>query len=518
MSNRKGRLHLTILTKRNTLSTLLNTSRVLKCYAAIGVQGRAMNFDGVLLRFALLPALFGAMVSCQQEPESDSPNIIESISILSSETTQGPPTATHEPPTATVVLPTARPISEPSDKREELQSVSLVITNGIVVDGTGADPITDGLVAIQGNRFVAVGQAADFKIPDEVVVVDAGGGTILPGVINSHGHNATGAGTRRILFLLDGVTSICDMMIPLPRMPYLEEEGIQSGPAARGFKAGPIVTAPGGYPGIIFGTYNSYEIQGEDEAEIAVRDLHARGADYIKVALEPGIFGEPWPVLNLQELRSIVATAHAHDLLVRAHVNNAVLDIALEAGVDVIEHVPMPSFAYEDLESMFDDGGNFRMPSELETQMLRAIDQGIVLVPTLDVIIDDTYPRGDIEPETEAVSQAVLTVVRFFHNSGGIIALGNDYGNPGVQPGMPLREMDLLQAVGLSPMEVIEAGTKHAAYVCGHGDELGTLEIGKLADLIVVDGNPLDDLNAMDSVLYIVKDGEVVFSPQQDGK
>ena len=178
----------------------------------------------------------------------------------------------------------------------------------------------------------------------------------------------------------------------LPSMQDLEEEGIQSGPAARGFKAGPIITVPGGYPGVIFGTYNSYEIQGEDEAESAVNDLYHRGADYIKVALEPGIFGEPWPVLNLQELRSIVATAHAHDLLVRAHVNNAKLDLALEGGVDVIEHVPMPSFSYEDLELMFDDQGVFRIPPELETQILGMVEQGIVLVPTLDVIIDDQYP------------------------------------------------------------------------------------------------------------------------------
>ena len=264
-----------------------------------------MNFRGTLLRcFALLLALVGAMVSCQLGPESDSPSIIEPISTLSTETIQQPSMATNELATAAVVLPAARPTSEPSDKRKgEEQSISLVITNGIVIDGTGAVPMTDGFVAIQGNRIVAVGQAADFKIPDEAVVINAAGGTILPGIINSHSHQDLGAGTRRIMFLLDGVTSTCDMMIPMPSMHFLEEEGIQSGPAARGFKAGPIITAPGGYPGVMFGKHFSYEIQGGDEAETAVRDLHARGADYIKVALEPGIFGEPWPVLNLRELR-----------------------------------------------------------------------------------------------------------------------------------------------------------------------------------------------------------------------
>ncbi len=472
-----------------------------------------MNFGGVLLRFVLLLALFGAMVSCQQGPEPDSPSIIESVSTLSSETTQRPPTTTHEPPTATVVLPTAKPASEPSDKREEFQSVSLIITNGIVVDGTGADPIVDGLVAIQGNRIAAVGQTTDFKIPDEAVVIDAAGGTILPGIINSYAHRASTAATRRVLFLLDGVTSVCDLGIPLYRLHDFEKEEIHFSPAARGFKAGPIVTTPGGYSGSI-GSLD-YEIQGEDEAEMAVHDLHARGVDYIKVALEPGFVSETLPVMNLQELRSIVATAHAYDLLVRAHVmKSTLLDIALEAGVDVIEHVTMPSDSHEDLESMFDDAGNFKLPSDLETQMLHMIDQGVVLVPTLDV-----YQGGDIEPETEVILRAILGVVRFFHDSGGIIAVGNDYGVPGVQPGMPLHEMDLLQTAGdLSPLEVIEAATKHAAYVCGQSDELGTLERGKLAYLIVVDGNPLDDLNAMYSVLHIVKDGELVFSPQQDGK
>jgi len=338
----------------------------------------------------------------------------------------------------------------------------------------------------------------------------------LPGVINSHAHRVALAATRRHLFLLDGVTSVCDLGDLLPLMPEFEQEESHSGPSARGFKAGPFVTPPGGYPGppVI------YEIQGEVEAEDAVGDLHTRGADFIKVALEPGpLFNDNLPVLNLQELRTIVTTAHTLGLLVRAHVyNSAKLDIALEAGVDVIEHVPMPYDSNDNLVSMFDDAGNFRMPSEMEAQLLRMLDQGVVLVPTLDVNTRDSFLWEDIGVEWEEFIQANLGIVRFFHNSGGIIAVGNDYGVPGVQPGMPLREMDLLQTAGLSPLEVVEASTKHAAYVCGQSDELGTLKIGKLADLIVVDGNPLDDINAMNSVLYVVKDGEVVVSPQQDSK
>ena len=87
-----------------------------------------------------------------------------------------------------------------------------------------------------------------------------------------------------------------------------------------------------------------------------------------------------------------------------------------------------------------------------------------------------------------------------------------------MQPGMPLRELDLLQTAGFSPLEVVVAATKHAAYVCSQSHELGTLAEGKLADLIVVAGNPLEDLTVLESVLYVVKDGEVIVSPQQESQ
>jgi imidazolonepropionase-like amidohydrolase len=414
-----------------------------------------------------------------------------------------------------LVLPLLASLIACGTAREELSSVSLVITNGTVIDGTGAPPISNGLVAIQGDRIVAVGQAKDFTFPAETRVIDASGGTIMPGVINAHVHAGHGATTRRYLFLLDGVTAVCDMGVRLAAMGQFEQEETRLGPAARGFKAGPIITAPGGYPGPYWGFFLNYEIQGADEAQDAVADLHARGADYIKLALEPGLPGlvdEGLPVLELEELRSVVEAAHAHGLLARVHVTqSSMLDIALESDVDVIEHVPMPSYSADVLEGIFSEPGSPRLPLAYEEQLNRMIDQGIVLVPTLDVIIGDSYQRDDIDTETRALILGVLGVVRYFYEAGGVVALGNDYGNPGVKSGMPLREMELLLAAGLTPMDVIEAATRHAAYVCGHGDELGTLASGRLADLIVVDADPLEDIAALDSVSYVVKNGELVF-------
>lgn len=384
------------------------------------------------------------------------------------------------------------------------------------MDGTGADPIGDGLIAIQENRLVVIGQSDDFYIPDDVLVIDANGGTILPGILNAHAHRVSTAATRRHLFLLDGVTSVCDLGAPLLRMGDFDQEAIQSGPAARVFKAGPMITPPGGYPGLGM----NYKIQEEDEAASAVRDLHARGVDYIKVALEPGpMQNEYFPVLKLEELQSIVTTAHALGLLVRAHVyNSAMLEIALDAGVDVIEHLPLQYDSQDHLVSFFDETGEFRMPPELEAHYIQMIDQGIVLVPTLEVNTRDEKVWGDLGVSWDEFIQVNLNVISYFHMAGGKIAIGNDYGVPGIKPGIPLREMDLLQQAGLSSQEIIEAATRQAAYVCGQADILGTLEMGKLADLIIVTGNPLADINALDSVMYVIKNGEIVVSPLEGGQ
>jgi imidazolonepropionase-like amidohydrolase len=94
---------------------------------------------------------------------------------------------------------------------------------------------------------------------------------------------------------------------------------------------------------------------------------------------------------------------------------------------------------------------------------------------------------------------------------GGKVALGNDYGNPGVERGLPLREMELLLAAGLSPMAVITAGTKHAAQVCGHGDELGTLEPGMLADVLVLESDPLREIEAFHHLHLIMQAGQITF-------
>ncbi len=402
----------------------------------------------------------------------------------------------------------------PSTSRlEAIPAEALVIINGLVIDGTGAAPIPDGIVAMWGNRIVAMGPKENYAIPSEAELIDARGGTILPGIINAHTHGTADPATRRFSFLLKGITTTCDLGAPLGSMSQFGQDD-SAGPSARGFRAGPVITAPGGYPDVAGqGRHLNYEVANPEEARAAVADLVNRYADFIKIALEPGPAGASWPMLSPQEVSAIVEEAHARGRLVRAHVTRAdLLDIALEAKVDVIEHVPIPQLTEADWKAAVVDRDHLILPAEYKAQLARMVEQQVVMVPTLSVTpaICNMNWYGMPAEFQPLCGKLFLEVLHHFHDLGGMVALGNDYGNQGAEAGMPLREMQLLLQAGLSPMEVIQAGTAQAATVCGHGDELGTLEIGKLADLIIVDGNPLTDIEAMTRVVTVIKGGEVI--------
>jgi imidazolonepropionase-like amidohydrolase len=393
---------------------------------------------------------------------------------------------------------------------------ALVIRNGTVIDGTGRLPVADGAVVVRGDRIVAVGEAAAFKVPASARVLDAGGGVIMPGIINSHTHSTADPVIRRA-FLTDGVTTVCNVGTSLDRLARFEEASVPEGLSARGFWAGPIVTVPGGYPGPVYGSQFSYEVTTPVEARNAVADLLNRGASMIKITLAPGNPRDPWPILDLERVHAIVEEAHGRGVLVRAHVFEPYLveDIVLPAGIDVIEHSPFPILSAEEesrvLESEDPRSQLFDVVApEFERLLAHLVEQGIVMVPTLDSHIGHLHRKADRTRVEQIVLDVHVDAVRRFHALGGVIALGNDYGaNPDVQLGMPLTEMELLLAADLTAMEVIEASTRNAAFVCGQGERLGTLEPGKLADIIIVDGNPLTDLGAMNKVLAVIKGGEL---------
>lgn len=402
---------------------------------------------------------------------------------------------------------------------------ALVIAHGRVIDGTFGDPINDGIVVIREQRIIAVGEADAFEISADVETIDATGMTVLPGIIDAHVHTTASPKIRR-QFLEAGVTAVCDAGSPLRDLPRFEQDRLDGMPIARGLSAGPIMTAPGGLPDAVLHQDLNYEVGTPDEAQNGVADLVDRGVDFLKVYLHPSHRQMEYPMLEGETLVALVNTAHERDVIVHAHATQlAVLESALDAGVDAIDHVPKPPLDRRTLEESLansedplTDLRDLVLAPDYDVLLPRMVEQGVVLVPTLGA--DLARFRGgtpDEAPFMDVITDGILEIVRRFHVMGGAIALGTDYNSDSDEPaGMPLVEMQRLLEAGLTPTEVLQAGTQRAAYVCGHGAELGTLEPGMLADVIVVDGDPLEDIEALGRIVAVVKDGEVAFlQPKQ---
>jgi imidazolonepropionase-like amidohydrolase len=394
----------------------------------------------------------------------------------------------------------------------------IVIRNGLVITATGSEPIRNGIVTIERNRIIYVGEEKDFSIPRNAQVLDAGGGSILPGIIDAHTHGTSDPAVRRD-FLEGGVTTVCDLGSPLSEMPQFDQAIVGEDPVARGLKAGPILTAPGGLPGAVLGGGLNYEVATPEEGRAAVEDLHRQGASMIKVYLHQEVGGISYPMLDEATLAAIVEKAHAMGLPVRAHVTYAsLLKVAVAAGTDSIDHVPINSTQAETVSGSddptqltFDEAAR-----EYEVQLQKMVEANIVFVPTLERPYGDLFRRPSRTPEESFALEIILAIVGRFNELGGAVGLGTDFNiSTNIEAGMPIGEMEMLLAAGLTPMEILEAGTRNSAAACGQSDELGTLEVGKLADVIVVDGNPLEDITLLDRVILVVKDGIVSFTSDE---
>ncbi|MFX1411879.1 MAG: amidohydrolase family protein, partial [Promethearchaeota archaeon] len=278
--------------------------------------------------------------------------------------------------------------------------------------------------------------------------------------------------------------------------------------AARGLCAGPILSAPDGYAGAQGYVYSP------ESGRLTIADLAERGVDLIKLGLDPGVNpDDPDPMPSLETVRTMVEEARRHGLPVHAHLlNEMALDLALDGGVDVVQHVPSPVRSRANEEALVEKKEDFI--ARARSQHARMVKQGMILVPTLEVFLKGWFdkPATERTPHEQARIDLLLGLVRQFHELGGVIALGNDSPVGLVEPGMPILEMQMLLAAGLTPMEVLETGTRHAAAACGVSQTLGTLEPGKLADVLVVDGDPLTDIEAMTRVRFVIKDGQIAYT------
>jgi imidazolonepropionase-like amidohydrolase len=351
------------------------------------------------------------------------------------------------------------------------------LVNGTLIDGTGAEPVPNAVVLIAGERILAVGPAEAVKVPAGVRKIDAGGAVILPGFINAHVHLAFDK-TNLQAWALGGVTTVRDESVPADQIAQLKTLRVSFGrdpQYARLISAGTMLAVPGGY-GNLF-------VTSPEEARQAVWKEADEGVDAVKVALEDGYAGASGlPKLAPDELRAIVDAAHERGLPVSGHITQgAYLQPMLDAGVDDIAHVPYDLIPAASLEQM--------------------VRQGVYLIPTFTVF------RNYGAPIIGCVSN-----LEQFIRLGGNVALGNDYGGgPGdFEMGIPMYEIQMMFDAGMPPMQIIVASTRNAAHVLRLDGEIGTLEPGKVADVLIVSGNPMDDLQSLNNIRMVIHYGTII--------
>jgi imidazolonepropionase-like amidohydrolase len=409
---------------------------------------------------------------------------------------------------------------------------TVVIRAARLIDGTGAAPVANGEVVVTDDRIVAVGRQGAVAEPAGARVIDLGDATLLPGFIDAHVHiigrslgqpGEAEAATRDYpgfgamvgvenarVTLMNGFTSIRVVGAPDFEDVALRkaiDEGWVQGPRME--VAGHAIGITGGHcdengyrPGLMDGDPLHGIADGVEQVRQAVRFQIKYGADVIKTCATGGVLSEGDAVgasqYTLEELTALVSEAHRLGRRVAAHAHGTEgIKLAVQAGVNSIEH---GSFLDAEGARMMAQHGTFLVPtlSAGET-VLRAADRGVI-----------TGLRAE---KARQAGGAMRNAVHLALAAGVPIALGTD---AGVGPhGANGHEFTLMHDWGgMSPMQVIVAGTSNAAKLLGWDDRVGTLATGRLADVVAVSGDPLQNVRTLESgVVFVMKNGVVYRQP-----
>lgn len=433
------------------------------------------------------------------------------------------------------------------------------LVGGTVIDGTGRPPLANAIVTICGDRIDNVFRAGDYELPPDTELIDASNKWILPGLVDCHTHIAGLADDSFVksedpLAVVDrwmreslqhGITTVRDTG------NYDPDQGhkIAKQPKAewpRFFGAGPVLDGRGDPP---TPWRWLWVVEDEKSAREKVRQVIDLGVDFIKVYvwMKPAV------------LRAVVEEAHSLGTRVAGHVGHVLtVEEAVRIGVDTLEHVRMgPELVSEGdrgalkalRQRALDPVASWKSWRYVDPTSKRADDlialiaeRGVFFTPTLtwsQSILKSDVPEVKSPPGMESMPPSVLKTWSDFSYTfdyteedfrqakveltrqmqfvgraqrGGVKVLaGTDTTNPSVIPGASLHdELGLLVQSGLSPMEALVAATSRAAEVLGQQASLGTVEKTKLADLLVLEADPLQDIGNTRRIWAVFKSGQRV--------
>lgn len=418
---------------------------------------------------------------------------------------------------------------------------AFVFRDATVLDGTeNMEPRIGQTVLVEDGRIAAVGPAAEVDAPIGARELDLGGAYLLPGLINMRVHlcgsgRPTSAGDAGALMkrldnpvgraivrgllrkraqqqLASGVTTVRGAGDPLYGDIAVRDEfnaGKHVGP--RLIASGTGVTVPGGHGA---GLFAQIAESPEDAAEL-VREIAAHGADVIKLFVTGGVFdaekvGEPGVLRMSEEVaRAACEAAHRLGLSVMAHVESTEgVRVALRAGVDTIEHgAPMTP----EIVDLYRGGAG----TQLEGRTPSVTCTISPALPFVKLPLEKTHSTEVQKANGDIVCEGIVQSARDALAAGIPVGLGTDSSCPYVTQYDMWREVAYFaKYVGVSNAFALHTATAVNARLLGLGDETGTVEVGKSADLIVVDANPLDDLSALRDVRHVMCRGAFVERPR----